>query len=471
MGIRARLANWLMRGYTSTTVQGGGGWSVSGYTGGQRTDEQILHAYDKQAPLHGPVKKISESFASLDWTLSVSRGNRGQAIRSRARLCTSPVQRAHMLQIQRQLGQLEELQSHPVLDAIDYGNPWLDGFSVMQLTQLYLDLTGDAILIKGYDDQGRFNSLWPVPITWVHKRPTSGDQTYKIRVGGQMLDLPSEDVIHIKEPRPADPYGMGSSSAASMSTELDTDEYAAQFIASFYRNHGIPAVLVSNDGASAESTRDQKQTWADQHSGPKKAWGVRFTNKKVSVHRLAAEFKGKASIDLRRYLRDELRHQYGVPPEVMGIIENSNRATIEAAVTIMALFVLVPRAERVRIALQRQLVDPIAAAEGRPGSLTLGYVSPVPVDKEHQLSVMKAAPTFFTASQWQVAAGYQPLEGDSAELVMAKTTERPATLDGLRAEADETDDDAGDGDGDEARGLNGSRDKLLPAAPEGDEAH
>ena len=36
-------------------------------------------------------------------------------------------------------------------------------------------------------------------------------------------------------------------------------------------------------------------------------------------------------IALRKFLRNEIREACGVPPEIMGQIENSNRATIEAA--------------------------------------------------------------------------------------------------------------------------------------------
>jgi phage portal protein BeeE len=456
MGIRTRIAGWIAKaaGFVSTTQRGAGGWTLSSYSGSQRTDEQILEAYDTHAPLHGVASKISEAFASLEWTLSATKGNSGQPMRSRARMVKDPDRRALMLHVHKQLGQVEDLAVHPVLSAIDFGNAMLDGFAVMQLTQLYLDLTGDAILCKGFDDRGTIESLWPVPITWVRKRPTPSDPFYTFLINGQTITRPEDEVIWIKEPRPSDPYGFGSSAAASLSTELDTDEYAAKFVASFYRNHGVPAVMVSNENASGPEVRDQKQKWADDHRGPEKAWGVLFTNKKISVHKLAAEFKGKQSIEVRKYLRDEIRQQYGVPPEVMGNVDNSNRATIEGAMTIMAVYVIVPRAERVRIALQRQLVDPIAAAEGKPGSLILGYVSPVPVDKEHRLSVMKAAPTFFTLNQWQLTAGFSPLEGAEGELVMVESNERPSTLADLRAEV-------GAEPATDAKGLNGSSAKLL----------
>lgn len=427
-----------------------------------RTDGQILAAYQTHPTLHGVTKKISESFASLEWTLSAVTNNRGQPIKSRSRMVRNPAQRELQLQIHKAQRNFVELETHPVLDALDFGNPMLDGFAVMQLVQLNLDLTGDAVIVKGFDDKGMVAELWPVPVTWVHKRSTPAEPFCQIVINGSRMSFPGEDVIWIKEPNPADPYGTGSSSAAAMSTELDTDEYAAQFIQSFYKNHGVPSVIVSNEGAGVPSVKDQKQKWMDEHRGPQKAWGVYFTNKKVSVQKLSADFEGDSSVELRRYLRDEFRHQYGVPPEIMGIVENSNRATVDAAETIMARWVLVPRAERVRIALQRQLVDPIDPR------LILGYVSPVPVDKDHQLAVMEANPTFFTADEWRAAAGVAVVGGDEGVLVLVANTDRPTTLTGLVDEANAppaSTDDA-------AKGMNGGGVPLLPVADtEGAEAH
>lgn len=447
--VRQWAAGWLMRGHFFTSGQAGWAkWMGTSSNQNLRTDGQILEAYGTHPTLHGVTKKISESFASLEWTLSAVTNNRGQPIKSRSRMARDPAQRALQLEVHKAQRNFVELETHPVLDALDFGNPMLDGFAVMQLVQLYLDLTGDAVLVKGFDDSGMIESLWPIPVTWVQQRATLVDPFCKIRMNGKTLQFPGEHVIWIKEPNPLDPYGNGSSSAAALSTELDTDEYAAAFVQSFYKNHGIPAVIVSNDGAGEGSVKAEKQRWMDEHRGPQKAFGVLFSNKKLSVHQLAAEFKGKQTIELRRYLRDEVRHMYGVPPEIMGIVENSNRATVDAAETIMAKFVLVPRAERVRIALQRQLVDPLT-----DGKLILGYVSPVPVDREHQLAVMEANPTFFTADQWQIAAGNQPLGGDEGALVLLKTTTRPTTLTGL---VDEANAPPPSDDAKAAKGLNGS---------------
>lgn len=460
--VRQWAAGWLLKGQFFRSGQAGwAAWMGNATSQSMRTDGQILKAYGTHPTLHGVTKKISESFASLEWTLSAVTNNRGKPIKSRARMVRDPVQRELQLQVHKAQRNFVEIETHPILDALDFGNPMLDGFAVMQLVQLYLDLTGDAVIVKGFDDKGMVTELWPVPVTWVQRRATPDDPWHKISINGSVMKFPAEDVIWIKEPNPVDPYGTGSSSAAALSTELDTDEYAAAFIQSFYKNHGVPSVIVSNEGAGAPGVKDQKQKWMDEFRGPQKAWGVHFSNKKVAVHHLSAEFKGKQSVELRRYLRDEFRHMYGVPPEIMGIVQNSNRATIDGAQTIMAVWVIVPRAERVRIAFQRQLVDPIDPR------LILGYVSPVPIDKKHQLAVMNSAPTFFTADEWRRAAGNNPLGGDEGELVLIPNTSRPTTLTGLVDEANAPQPSDAD---DAAKGLNGSGVPMLPEST-GVDAH
>ena len=51
---------------------------------------------------------------------------------------------------------------------------------------------------------------------------------------------------------------------------------------------------------------------------------------------------------MRKFLRDTIYQTYGIPPEVLGIIENSNRATADAAMYIYGILVLTPRLNKMR---------------------------------------------------------------------------------------------------------------------------
>ena len=102
-------------------------------------------------------------------------------------------------------------------------------------------------------------------------------------------------------------------------------------------------------------------------------------------------------VDLRRFERDAIVQTFGVPPEMLGILQNSNRATIEAADHLFSRWVLLPRLEAFRDVLQKQLVPQFDE------KLILTYQNPIPEDRDFKLSVMQSAYWAFSTSgvNWQ----------------------------------------------------------------------
>jgi len=78
-------------------------------------------------------------------------------------------------------------------------------------------------------------------------------------------------------------------------------------------------------------------------------------------------------------------------------------------------WVVVPRAEVLRLTLQTQLMP---LYDDR---LIIDYVSPVEEDKEHRLKVMEKAPWVFPAVEWREAAGAEPF-GDERDEIHAIPT-------------------------------------------------
>jgi hypothetical protein len=124
-----------------------------------------------------------------------------------------------------------------------------------------------------------------------------------------------------------------------------------------------------------------------------------FINRKIEVEVLSQNFKDMELSTLRKDERDIFIHVYGMPPEIFGIIENSNRATIDAADYLMGRYIVVPRLEFMRVMLQTQLIEQFDER------LILDYVSPVQEDREYELKVMTAKPAAFTVDEWREQGG------------------------------------------------------------------
>lgn len=376
-------------------------------SGVKRNTAAILNAYNTSTWLHAVVHRIATSFAGIEWTVSVAVNERGDRMRSKL-LQRAPMSRRK--QLRKQL-EVVELPEHPMLDLLEFGNPVMDGHTVMQMEQSYMDLRGEFFTVKQRSPMGAPVALWPVPPSWVKDVPTISFPFYVIDARGFEMNVPRPDVIWGRDPDPVDPYGRASGTVQALSDEIDSDEYAAQFIKSFFKNNAMPDAFVGIEGATAESVRQFQAAWEQKNRGPQKAHRISFFNKEPKVVKLGAEFKDNALVELRKFERDSIMQAFGIPPELLGVLTNSNRATIDAAETLFARWTLTPRAERKRIIYQNQL------APDFDERLIVGFVSPVPDDKEHQLNVAKAQSWALTRGEWREMSGLEPHEeGDDVYL-------------------------------------------------------
>ena len=142
----------------------------------------------------------------------------------------------------------------------------------------------------------------------------------------------------------------------------------------------------------------------------------------------------------------------------MGIVENSNRATIEAASYIFTKFCVVPRAGFLADGLTHW-----ARREWKDAALSLGFESPVPEDRAFTLQAMQAQPDLFTKNEWRGIAGKNPMPGWDDEFP-SRSVPSPFGLPPTPAsEPDEDEADEVDDEG-EAKQLGDRRLLRLAAA-------
>jgi SPP1 gp7 family putative phage head morphogenesis protein len=153
-----------------------------------------------------------------------------------------------------------------------------------------------------------------------------------------------------------------------------------------------------------------QESWQRKLSGPSKGGFVHFLLARFKFEKLAGTFDELQLIPLLENQRNTILQVYGVPPEVFGILTNSNRATIEAAEFLMGKFVLVPRLEFTRSVLQQMLVPEFDER------LILEYESPVADDIAAQNTVMAANPWAFMADEIRERAGMEALPDDAGKV-------------------------------------------------------
>lgn len=390
-----------------------------------RTIKNHLDSYSTMPWLRTCASKVAYGVATAEWKLYVRQSKvdgKLKVVRDfKAQRKTGQKRRDHIKSL-RNGGELREIEDHPLLDFLNEGNTMFKGFSVKKLTQVSLDLVGEAFLIKERNPLGAPVRSWPLPAHWVVDMPTPANRFYRVSFRSFQGDIPDTEVLHLRDPNPTHPYGRGSGIAQSLSDELETDEYASKHLKAFFYNRARPDFIVypKADGMSSGLKREEvlriEKDWTDKNQGFWRAFRPYFMTREVGIHQFDQNFQQMQLIELLKHERDVIIQVFGFPPELFGILESSNRATIEAAEMLFARWCVEPRLEFLRSELQACLVPEYDER------LILDYESPVEEDKEFALKAMQAQPATVRVNEWRELQDLDPIDGPEGEMFLKPGT-------------------------------------------------
>ena len=256
-------------------------------------------------------------------------------------------------------GDEQEITAHPFLDFWANPNPLheMSSAALWRLLEIYLKLKGEGYFIMERDEFGRPAELWPVPTHWVQMTPYQGFPYYTVRLtNGQLMEVPVDDMFVMKDLDPYDPFKRGLGQSEALADEIETDEYAAKFQKRFFFNDATPNIIIGMPKSTEEQRKRFLAEWIQRFKGVFQSHGVATVNGDVTVNKIGESMKDMDMVNGRTFLRNAALEHYGVPREIMGITESSNRATSEAAQFIYAQNVLMPILRRREEAINHQLI-------------------------------------------------------------------------------------------------------------------
>ena len=303
---------------------------------------------------------------------------------------------------------------HEAVKFLNRGSFRLRGRGARRMTIVHRDLAGESFWVIGRDARGKPATYAPIPPNWVFNVPTGSEEPdrafFEVQpLNGTRILIPAANMIWLRDPDPLNPFGRGKGLTGSATMAVATDAAAATYLQGFLKNNARPDLIVSGvqdrpldkDGTSA-----LKATWTERFRGAANAGLPFFTAKEIKVTPLGSSLKDNDITGISKELRQTLREVYGVSPEILGVIESSNRATIDAAAHHFAMYTIDPR-----LSWLLDEIEPFIRAEFKlPDGCSLGYDSPIDEDKQFILDVVKARPEAFGHNEVRRIAGMSELD-------------------------------------------------------------
>jgi len=225
-------------------------------------------------------------------------------------------------------GEGREIQDGRLSKMILAPNDYLTWRQMISGIVFYLDLYGEAFWAVDIDDQ-----LLPINPGSMEERISKSGRLLGWRhngIGGSVTDFSTDEIIQWKIFNPSNPY-RGLSPILSGASAIDNDFACSLFAQSVMSGGGAIGGVYYTDFTLQPPQRKEIEKVIARHRGANNAGkalvlhsGLKYSPKSWSPKELDIN-------DQRRYLREEICSVFGVPPIMVGILENSSYANADAA--------------------------------------------------------------------------------------------------------------------------------------------
>lgn len=305
-----------------------------------------------------------------------------------------------------------EVPRHPAKTVWENPNPFYTNADLVETLANHYELTGEQWLLPARSTlapDGAPIELWPVrpdmmrpipdPVTFI-----SG---YAYLGGASPQRLGLGDVIFDWKRHPKDPY-RGQSPITAALTDLRADRHAAEYNAEFFLNDATPGGIVKVPGWMNDTQwRELTERWNEQHKGRGNAHRIHVMDNVAGSEYVDLKYtrKDMQFVDLRRYSREDFMIAYRVSDFVLGMLQDVNRATAEAAAVWFGQAHVKPRANRTRRMLNHKLLPMFGPQLGQ--GYEFDYLDPIPPDRVQAVAEQTSA---ITNSLALIAQGFDETE-------------------------------------------------------------
>jgi hypothetical protein len=385
MGLLATIRGWLGKSDRGGTdiFEAGFGAHNSLETGS--INRQWLEEYHRNGAMRTPFNRTAEDVAMVAW---------------------------HLHRVWP--GEKEEVFDHPFLSLMATPAVGMTGYEWRLLKTLYLDIAGESFDLIEFDRQGLPTQLSPIPPTWCRRIPSSDRLSYDFVIPGPKggtWEVPAENILWMKRPNLANPWGRGRGVALSVDDEIQQLSYMNKFNGAFFKNGAHPGMIIGVENLNKDNEARIRAQFERKYSGVMNAFRTAFIGGAVKVFRGMA---GHKDLDFNVgwvAKRDAVRQAAGPPAELCGDTKGSNRAQIQGASNIQQRYQMRPRLAYMQGAYASFLLPLYNQFErqlGEGGQLVYTYEDPVEEAAELRLAVASEGLTrgALSINEWRHSQGW-----------------------------------------------------------------
>lgn len=297
-----------------------------------------------------------------------------------------------------------EVKTHAALDLWNRPNGFFTRQEFVETVQQHHELTGEMWWVLARDPRSPIPlELWPVRPD--RMEPVPNPRNYLSGYvyhgpDGEEVPLGLDEVIFVRRPNPMDPY-RGISPVAAALAHIEAARFATEWNRNFFRNSAEPGGVIRIERKLSDPEfRQFRMRWAEQHQGVAAAHRVALLEGGAEWVERKYTQKDMQFVELRSATREDIREAFGFPKPLLGAVDDVNRANAEAAEYVFSKWVLVPRLERMKGALNADLL-PLFGAD----DLEFDYDSPVNEDDE---TANASRDSRVAAAEKLITLGFEP---------------------------------------------------------------
>lgn len=396
--------------------------------------------------------------------LSDDKGNKDEMIRSYASwvyACATKraqsVARAKFRLYRRNASDdYTELDDHNSLIVLEKPNPIETRYQYLFRTILHMDLTGDAYSWIVKDRSGRIRELWTLQPEQMYIIPKKDGTIshYELRhtVNSKPIIFKPEEIIHYKHPSPINPY-YGASVIMAAAQSVDINDFQHNYQRNFYKRSALPPAVLETENKIDEAVlRKLRENFDSVYGGEENAGRTLILENGLKYKQLGINPKDLDWLATNRYTLQEICVIFGVPPSMLGIVEDVNRANAESQEYTYAKMTVEPLLTNIEEQLTQDLVRQYLDG----AKLFIQHDSTVPMDEDRKASAAQKRifAGMTTINEERKLDGYQGIGSDGdVHLVpanympLAQMISREVTQEGQQLQSGQLD-SSGDGSND-----------------------